>query len=91
MAELKPCPFCGGDKIELSIKTAKDDLVWYVSMFCKSCHCYGKRTRVTVQGDGWVSRRTIERSTEAREIAIEAWNRRYEEPKEIDFDYEAED
>ncbi len=76
MTELKPCPFCGENKIDLSIKAAKDFPFWYVAMYCQKCHCYGARTRVTVQGDGWIGRRDIEKSTEAREIAIEAWNRR---------------
>lgn len=73
--ELKPCPFCGGDKIDLSIKTA-DYPYWYVSMYCKSCNCYGARTRVTVPTDKWVNRNMIEKSTKTKEVAIEAWNRR---------------
>ena len=74
--ELKPCPFCGGDKIDFSVKTTNDYPFWYVAMYCKSCHCYGARTRATVQTNGWIGRRAIEASEEARKIAAEAWNRR---------------
>lgn len=77
--ELKPYPFCGGNKIELSIKTANHYPTWYVAMYCADCHCYGARTKVTITSDGWKSRNMIENSVEAREMAIEAWNRRVTE------------
>lgn len=76
MDELKPCPFCGGDNIGYSVKGAKDYPFWYVAMYCKTCHCYGARTRATVQIDGWIGRRAIEASADAKAQAIELWNRR---------------
>ena len=75
MAELKPCPFCGGTNIEVSIKRTRYPF-WYTSMYCKNCNCYGARTKVTVEGTGWVSRDDIVNSKNTREIATEAWNRR---------------
>lgn len=75
MAELKPCPFCGGKDIELSIKKTRYPF-WYTSMLCTKCNCYGARTRVTVEGTGWISRDDIVNSENTRRIAIEAWNRR---------------
>ena len=79
MAELLPCPFCGGTDIELSIKKTKYPF-WYTSMYCTKCNCYGARTKVTVQGLGYVTRDDIAHSKETERIAIEAWNTRT--PKE---------
>ena len=44
----------------------------------------------TVRHEDYKGRTEIENNAEVKAAAIEAWNRRYE-PKEIDFDYEAED
>lgn len=79
MAELLPCPFCGSTDIELSIKRTTYPF-WYTSMYCKKCNCYGARTKVTVEGTGWVSRDDIVNSENTKQIAIKAWNTRT--PKE---------
>lgn len=76
--ELKPCPFCGGTDIRLSIKRTEYPY-WYSALYCRSCNCYGARTRVTVLKKGWISRVEIERSADVRHKAIEAWNRRVEQ------------
>lgn len=70
MAELKPCPFCGGKPYHYFFN---DGFFNYARVECKKCGVM---------------------LTQVRRIgteAIEAWNRRYAEPKEIEFDYEAED
>ena len=85
MAELKPCPFCGSTDIELSIKKTKYPF-WYTSMYCKKCNCYGARTKVTVQGLGYVTRDDIAFNKDTERIAVEAWNTREDaqaKPKEI--------
>ena len=49
-------------------------------MYCTKCNCYGARTKVTVQGLGYVTRDDIAHSKETERIAIESWNTRT--PKE---------
>lgn len=72
---LKPCPFCGGTNIELSIKRTKYPF-WYTAMYCANCNCYGARTKVTVSGKEYVTRDDIVNSENTKQIAISTWNRR---------------
>ena len=75
--ELKPCPFCGGNKIDYSIKTTgRWERKYHMAMYCKECNCYGARVLVTPTE---TNRYDIEKNTEYKKLAIEAWNRRENE------------
>ena len=79
MAELKPCPFCGGHDVR-KITTLFD-----CRIFCATC-------RASMLRENFIKRSSLaETLVEAEPEAIEAWNRRYTPTSEIDFDYEAED
>ena len=82
MAELKPCPFCGGRDIGLNIRKEEHHVMrngaFKIStlserfqIICRNCPC---GTYYSFYA----------------EDAIEAWNKRYT-PEEIEFDYGAED
>lgn len=75
--KLKPCPFCGSNDIRLSIKRSRYPY-WYTAMYCYSCNCYGARTRITIEKDGYISKNEIEKSANTRQKATKAWNRRIE-------------
>ena len=65
MAELKRCPFCGGDAVVISAPLSG---VWLIQ--CKTCPAMiGRKTKVvsTMHGKSYF---------EAREAAEIAWNRR---------------
>lgn len=47
-------------------------------MYCYSCNCYGARTRITIEKDGFISKDEIEKSANAKQEAAIAWNRRSE-------------
>lgn len=82
MAELKPCPFCGGEaKHFVFCEGVYDEtrLKHNVQCLNKKLNCFAR------VGRDWV----LGYST--KEEAIEAWNRRYEPVSDIDYDYEAED
>ena len=77
MAELKPCPFCGGAKMDVSQKVVARDhgtkVQYRVAVYCKSCNTYGPRVlteKIKVYSEQRVD------FEKARESAIEAWNRR---------------
>lgn len=78
MTELKPCPFCGGNKIAYSIKTSTSNFkrIYHAAMYCKNCHSYGARVMVHPVE---TNRVVIERNESYEEKAIEAWNRRAED------------
>ena len=44
-----------------------------MAMYCKECNCYGARVLVTPTE---TNRYDIEKNTEYKKLAIEAWNRR---------------
>jgi hypothetical protein len=97
MDKLKPCPFCGGN-VELKHKEIdkcgnRQDghLVTRWGVRCVNCG---------IEKDGGVSLywfrhdetlELVSSNYDGRKKAIEAWNRRAADNKEIDFDYEAED
>lgn len=83
MAELKPCPFCGGTDIRYSLKiTGHFDVRYHAAMYCNNCHCYGARTLTkTVRHEDYKGRTEIENNVEVKQNAIEAWNRRAEDGK----------
>ncbi len=78
MAELKPCPFCGGRKIAYSIKTSTSNFkrIYHAAMYCEKCHCYGNRVLIYPVED---SRYSVGRNELYKRKAIEAWNRRAED------------
>ena len=83
MAELKPCPFCGGKAFRWQC-TADGK---YKSILCE--RVYGVMTnhymiQCTQCGIGTKVYATSKR-------CFNAWNRRYTPPSESDFDYGAED
>jgi len=70
--KLKPCPFCGSNKLGISNKTATTD--WKqgkrkVAIYCKKCNAYGTRILCNEQN----YRNATE---EAIQQAIDAWNKR---------------
>lgn len=89
MAELKPCPFCGGTKLKLDSKQTKagytgiDALVQQetYSVRCNVCHARGGsaggkviHSRLDVYRNNMPKWATT--AEELRQKAIEAWNRR---------------
>lgn len=76
MAELKPCPFCGGEDIRFSVKTTTINFAraYHFAMYCSKCHCYG--ARALWKYDGKMRRVDIDRNDSFKAQAIEAWNRR---------------
>ena len=63
MTEIKPCPFCGA-KAEWAEVYNPDPILRLVSVGCEACDIYFQGCRETLK--------------EAREVAIEKWNRRAE-------------
>lgn len=79
MAELKPCPFCGMDAVISAERRHASTKDRFYFIGCGTYNCIA-------------SLHSMNRYNLTEHEAIEAWNRRYEEPKqEIEFDYEAED
>lgn len=77
MAELKPCPFCGGEA-KFFCKTSTVRGVtrgWEFGIFCSKCDVTTPRTnyRLEVQFEYYGELHTI---IDERLEAIEAWNRR---------------
>ena len=72
--EIKPCPFCGSNNIEESIKISGrfENVNYHIQMYCKKCHTY--RPRVLYKVGKWVPRNKIDE--EAKKLAIEKWNER---------------
>lgn len=64
MAELKPCPFCGGDNIAKFINTVQ------CKIWCQSCGARITRSNGKQYKSIGVCRRYVE------PLAAEAWNRR---------------
>lgn len=83
MAELKPCPFCGGTKLGFSSKIVSRDYntsyLYHGAIYCKSCNTYGARVLSEKVKCAYPSHRIDFDSLESR--AIEAWNRRAEDDK----------
>lgn len=74
MAELKPCPFCGGT---VSIARAGDNgmMWWFVTRDGKSsCKC-----RVFMESEDFSIGTTSNEKLQLRNDLIKAWNRRTED------------
>ena len=78
MAELKPCPFCGGTDIRYSLKiTGRWEVRYHASMYCNKCHCYGARTLTEkLDCDDYKGRHHIEQDETIRQKAVDLWNTR---------------
>ena len=77
--EIKPCPFCGGKGIRYSLKTKGrwSDKQYHATMYCNSCHCYGRRTLTEkIKADDYAGRRAVAENQVIKQEAIKAWNRR---------------
>ena len=74
MSKIKSCPFCGSNNIDYSIKTCGSyKRQYHISMYCKECNCYGKRTLIKpIETARW----EIEKNESYKELAIVAWNTR---------------
>lgn len=72
LRELKPCPFCGSDKLKLEKKATryKGHKAYVASIRCNSCHARG----------GTVTNLTIPYAVkeDVENIAYERWNKRRE-------------
>jgi hypothetical protein len=77
MAELKPCPFCGGS---VSIAKAGDNgmLWWFVTRGNGEDRC---RCRVFMESEDFQVHSPMEEKQLKRTNLIEAWNRRAEDGK----------
>ena len=94
MAELKPCPFCGGTKLKLESKSRKAGYTGIsalveqdtYSIRCNVCHARGGsaggkviKSMLYVYRDNMPAWAVT--TEELKQKAIEAWNRRYEHSK----------
>ena len=76
MSEIKllPCPFCGGEHIDYSVKTCgRWERKYHVAMYCKDCNCYGARVLITPTES---TRYDVEKNQKYKQLAIEQWNTR---------------
>ena len=75
MAELKPCPFCGGS---VTIARSSDNgmMWWFVTRGKgeKPCKC-----RVFMESDDFAIHDPVERKLKLKHELIAAWNRRAED------------
>ena len=83
MAELKPCPFCGGTKLKVDSKkgsnfrvvNGKVEEFHVVTVRCNRCHTRGPTTSVYLAWGQYDAAKVM------NDAAIEAWNRRAEDGK----------
>lgn len=77
ISNLKPCPFCGSTKLDISCKTATGALVngriYRTSVYCKNCNTYGPRATVRDPEDSYKFS-----TKDAEAEAIRLWNNRTE-------------
>lgn len=77
--QLNPCPFCGAELIgkEELWRNPHTNITKKQMVYSHpKTNCVLDYHRYHFYADPW---------------KVDAWNRRYKEPQEIDFDYEAED
>lgn len=77
--DLKPCPFCGSDKLDLQYRQALDKKHRYgkydAAIYCRHCHAYGSR----VKSENVIFSDRITREEAMKQMAIMLWNRRVNE------------
>jgi Lar family restriction alleviation protein len=66
--ELKPCPFCGSTNLSIETNSVQPDDFHDGHVVCDDCDASGRHAMTL---EGWLSSKA-----EAKEEAIEAWNRR---------------
>lgn len=80
---LKPCPFCGSNKLDISSKRVQtyDYTNYRTCVYCKDCYGYGPRVLVKhVEPDKpyYLRSMNIDFNEVAKEEAVKAWNDRSE-------------
>ena len=87
MTELKPCPFCGGEKLKIEHTASsmyKSGLIgvepYTFSVRCNKCHARGATVfgylRYSVRNLSEEAEKVLETREQLESRAIEAWNRR---------------
>lgn len=76
MENMKPCPFCGGTNIELSVSVAirkRDTATFHCAMTCSNCKAKGPRYLFKTYDH---NRSNLENNEEIRVEAAKLWNNR---------------
>ena len=77
--DLKPCPFCGSDKLDFQYRQALDKKHRYgkydAAIYCRHCYAYGAR----VKSENVIFSDSITREEAMKQMAIMLWNRRINE------------
>lgn len=77
----KPCPFCGSDKLDISVSSGNN--CYYKQVYCKECHTYGPRYRKANEygTQDYTSRYNFEHDLDSDIKTIKLWNNRLERVK----------
>ena len=77
MAELKPCPFCGGEAkfFITGIHRAGDLMGWRFGIYCQKCNIKTPKTDYEVEVE-FTDYGAVKTVTDERPAAIEKWNLR---------------
>lgn len=77
--KLKDCPFCGSNKIELSMSVSGHFEKYYkIAYYCKSCNTYGPRVIYKPGTDNrhYAEKELQKEGNPSRMEAEKMWNRR---------------
>lgn len=75
----KPCPFCGGTDIRLSLKkTGRFETYYHATLHCYNCRTFGPRvlSEKINSTSQYIGRYIVEKDNELEARAINAWNER---------------
>lgn len=81
-SNLKPCPFCGSTKLDISEKRAQhfDTVNYRTCVYCRTCKSYGPRVLVSASevenNHDWAALHKLQEQGQLK--AIEYWNKRSE-------------